>query len=265
MPFLVRQHQRIYYEVSGSGPTIVLGHSLLCSGEMWKAQVPRLSESHRVVNIDYRGHGRSSAVERDPTLYDLLADSLGVLDELGVETAVWAGLSTGGMVALRAALTARDRVEAIVVADASASAEPLYPRFKYRALALGAQLVGMRPLLPAVAPIMFGPATLEENPGLVEEWKPQALAMEMRSVVRLLEAVMTRDSLLDRLPEIDVPTLIVVGQDDRAQPLARSRQMVAAIPGAELAVIPRAGHLSAMEQPEAFNRALSGFLDSMRS
>jgi len=265
MPFVERQQQRIFYKVTGTGPAIVLGHSFLCSGEMWDGQIPCLAESHRVINIDYRGHGRSSQVEHGFTLYDLLDDALAVLDELGIDTAIWVGLSTGGMVALRAALTVPERVEAIVVADASASAEPLYPKLKYRMLALGARLVGMRPFLPAVAPIMFAPATLAEHRELVEEWKPIPLSMGMLCVVRFLDAVITRDSLLDRLSEIGVPTLIVVGEDDRAQPLARSQQMVAAIPGAELAVIPQAGHLSALEQPEAFNRALLRFLDSLRS
>ena len=265
MPFVERQHQRIFYQVTGAGPAIVLGHSFLCSGEMWDGQVPRLAESYRVVNIDYRGHGGSSRVERPFTLYDLLDDTLAVLDELDIATAIWAGLSTGGMVALRAALTVPERVDAIVVADASADAEPLYPKLKYRTLALGARLVGMRPFLPAVAPIMFAPATLAENPVLVEEWKPIPLSMGMPCVVRFLDAVIRRDSLLDRLPEIEVPTLIVVGENDRAQPLARSRQMVAAIPGAMLAIIPQAGHLSAMEQPEAFNRALLEFLGSLRA
>ncbi len=265
MPFLERRSQRIYFEDTGSGPAIVLGHSLLCSGEMWEGQVHALAVSHRVVNIDYRGHGRSSRVTEDFTLYDLVEDTTAILDRLEIERAIWAGLSTGGMVALRAALTVPDRVDAIVVADASAGAEPLYPKLKNRTLGLVARLVGMEPLLPAVAPIMFGRTTLENRPGLVEAWRPTPLAMELASVLRFLEVVMTRDSLLDRLPEIAVPALIVVGEEDRAQPVARSRQMAAGIPGAELAVIPQAGHLSALEQPEAFNAVLLGFLGSLRS
>ena len=121
----------------------------------------------------------------------------------------------------------------------------------------------MRPLLPAVTPIMFGKATLKENPGLNAEWKPEPLAMDLSSVLRFLEAVVTRDSLLDRLAEIEVPALIVVGEEDRAQPVSRGRQMASAIPGARLAVIPKAGHLSALEQPEAFNRALFEFLETL--
>ena len=264
MPFLERQHQRVFYEDIGSGPAVVLGHSTLCSGEMWAGQVPVLEASNRVINIDYRGHGRSSTVEHDLTLDDLIDDTVTILDELDIERAIWVGLSVGGMVAVRAALTVPDRVRAIVVADASAAAEPFYPKLKYRALGLGARLVGMRPFIPAVAPVMFGRTTLKENPALAEDWVPLVLSMELPSILRFLEAVLTRESLLDRLSEIQVPTLVVVGEEDGTQPLVRSRQMEAGIPGARLEVIPKAGHLSALEQPEAFNRVLLPFLQSLQ-
>lgn len=263
MPFIERDCQQIFYEESGAGPAIVLGHSFLCSGEMWQGQIPFLTESHRVVNIDYRGHGHSDNITSAFTLYDLVEDTVAILDELGVERAVWGGLSTGGMVALRAALEVPERVRAIVVADASAAAEPLYPRIKYRLLGFVARLVGMRPLVPAIAPIMFGRATLEHNRALIDDWAPSAVSLELTSVLRFLEAVVTRDSLLERLSEIAVPTLIVVGEEDRAQPVTRARQLANGIDGAELAIIPQAGHLSALENPEAFNRALGSFLVSL--
>jgi len=263
MPFIERQRQRIFYEETGSGPAIVLGHSFLCSGEMWENQVPVLAESCRVINIDYRGHGKSSTIEKEFTIYDLVDDTVAILDELQVEEAVWAGLSTGGFAALRAALTVPDRVRAIVVSDASAAAESFYPKFKYRALGLGVRIVGMRPFVPAVAPIMFGRTTLKENPTLVDEWTPTLLSMELPSLLRFLEVIVTRDPLLDRLGEIQVPALVMVGEEDRAQPIPRAQQIADGIPGARLEIIPRAGHLSALENPEDFNRHLLDFLVSL--
>jgi 3-oxoadipate enol-lactonase len=263
MPFIERQRQRIFYEETGSGPAIVLGHSFLCSGEMWENQVPVLADSCRVINIDYRGHGKSSTIENELTIYDLVDDTVAILDELQVEEAVWAGLSIGGFAALRAALTVPERVRAIVVSDASAAAEPFYPKFKYRALGMGARIVGMRPFVPAVTPIMFGRTTLKENPTLVDEWTPTLLSMELPSLLRFLETIVTRDSLLDRLGEIQIPTLVMVGEEDRAQPVPRARQIADGIPGARLEIIPRAGHLSALENPEDFNRHLLDFLVSL--
>lgn len=263
MPYIERQRQRTFYEDTGSGPAIVLGHSFLCSGEMWEKQVPVLAETYRVINIDYRGHGKSNTVEREFDVYDLVDDTTAILDEIGIEQAIWAGLSTGGFAALRAALTVPERVRAIVVADASAAAETFYPKFKYRVLGIGARLVGMRPFVSAVAPIMFGRTTLKENSELVGEWIPSLLSMELPSLLRFLEAIVTRDSLLDRLAEIEVPALIMVGEEDRAQPVPCARQIAAGIPGARLEIIPKAGHLSALEQPEAFNSALLEFLNSL--
>ena len=263
MPFIERQRQRIFYEESGSGPAVMLGHSFLCSREMWEYQVPVLAESYRVINMDFRGHGQSSTIDHPFTVYDLLDDAVAILDELEIEEATWVGLSSGGFTALRAALTVPERVRAIVVADASAAAEAFYPKFKYRALGLGARLVGMGPFVPAVAPIMFGQSTLKENPSLVEEWTPTLLSMELPSLLMFLEAIVTRDSLLDRLCEIQVPTLVMVGAEDRAQPVPRARQIADGIPGAYLKVIPKAGHLSALENPPVFNRAMLDFLGTL--
>mgnify|MGYP001826708046 CR=1 FL=1 len=263
MPHIERRRQRIFYEEVGSGPTIVLGHSLLCSGEMWAHQVPALAETYRVVNIDYRGHGQSGTVERDFTLSDLVNDTVAILDELEIDTAIWAGLSTGGMVALRAAIDVPERVRAILVADASAEAEPPYLKLKYRALGLGARLVGLRPFVPAVAPIMFGETTLRENRQIIDDWVPNFLSIDLPSVLRGLEAVVTRDSLLADLGKIAKPTLVMVGNEDVAQPVPRSQKIAEGISGSSLEIIPRAGHLSALEQPGRFTEVMLDFFDSV--
>jgi 3-oxoadipate enol-lactonase len=263
MPHLERRHQRIFYEEIGSGPAIVLGHSLLCSGEMWIHQVPALAETYRVVNIDYRGHGQSGTAKKSFTLSDLVDDTVAILDELEIDTAVWAGLSTGGMVALKGAIDAPERVRAIIVADASADGEPFYPRLKYRALGLGARLFGLRPFVSAVAPIMFGGTTLSENHQVVDEWIPDFLSIDLPSVLRALEAVVTRDSLVDDLAKIEVPTLVMVGNEDCAQPVARSQQIAEGIAGARLEIIPGAGHLSSLEQPEKVTEVMLDFLGAL--
>ena len=263
MPHIERHRQRIFYEEVGSGPAILLGHSLLCSGEMWSHQVSVLAESHRVINIDYRGHGQSGTVERDFTLSDLVDDSVAILDQLEIDTAIWAGLSTGGMVAPKAAIDVPERVRAMLVADASAEAEPTCPKLKYRALGLGARLVGLRPFVPAVAPIMFGETTLRENRQVVEEWVPNFLSIDLPSVLRGLEAVVTRDSLVADLGKIKVPTLVVVGNEDRAQPVPRSQRIAEGIAGSRLEIIPKAGHLSALEQPDRVTEVMLDFLGSL--
>lgn len=260
MPHIEHQGQRVFFEDLGAGPAIVLGHSFLCSGEMWRQQVPRLAESRRVINIDFRGHGNSGAVRQPFTLYDLVNDVVAVLDHLEIDRAVWAGLSIGGMVALRAAIRAPERVSALILLDTDAGSEPKLAATKYRAMGWGAGLLGMRPFLPAVVPRMFGATTRRERPDLVGEWKEHFGAVDVPSMRYTLGALMGRDSILDRLPQIDVPTLVIVGEEDAALPQRCSNAIAAGIAQARYRSLPRCGHLSALEHPETVTEWMLDFL-----
>ncbi|QKK01251.1 MAG: alpha/beta fold hydrolase [Pseudomonadota bacterium] len=250
----------IYFEDTGAGPPLVLGHSFLCSGTMWRQQLPALAGDYRVINPDLRGHGRSGHATAPFSLYDAVEDVVAVLDGLEIERAVWCGLSIGGMIALRAALTHPDRVGGLILMDTDAGRESVLRALKYRAMGLGVRAVGLGPFIPAVARLMFGSTTRRENPAIVDDWKAQVRSMHVPSALRGLEALLERDSLLERLEEIDVPALVVVGEEDRSLPPALSRQIHERLPGSTLRVIPRAGHLSSLERPQAVNAALLEFL-----
>jgi len=236
-------------------------HSFLCSREMWRAQAEELALSYRVLNLDVRGHGDSDLGEVPFTLDSLADDAVAVLDAAGVERASWIGLSIGGMLSLRAALRHPQRVASLVLADSDGHQDPWIRKTRYRLMAAGARLLGLRPFVPAVAKIMFGSTTLREQPELVAQWSRSFSDVPMPTVLAGVEALCRRRSLLDQLGSIGVPTLVLVGAEDQAQPPERSRMLVNAIPGASLAVIPGAGHLSALEQPVAVSRAILEFLD----
>lgn len=261
MPFIEHQDQRIFYEETGSGPAILLGHSFFCSGEMWRYQVPALAETHRVVNLDYRGHGRSSPLREDLEICDLVEDSVALLDYLGIEQAVWAGLSVGGMTAMRAALHFPERVRALILIDTDADAERTWIKWKSRPMGAGTRLVGLRPFLPAVVSGMFGATTCRENRELVEEWRGRFAACDPESIRRFLDMLMRRDSVVPRLNEIEVPSLVITGAEDRALPQSLSKKIDDGLPDSSLVVVPGAGHLSTLEQPEAVTTAMRQFLD----
>lgn len=242
---------------------IVLGHSFLCSGEMWREQVPALAGDRRVVNVDFRGHGRSGRLDAPFTLYDAVADVIAVLDALGIQRAIWCGLSIGGMVAMRAALEHPERVAGLILLDTDAGPETLAHRLKYRAMGACARRFGLRPLLPSVARLMFAATTRRENPALVEEWKQRFADIHVPSALLGLDALIERDSLLDRLGEIQVPSLVIVGEEDRSLPVPFSRRIHERLPGSTLAIIPGAGHLSALERPAPVNEAITGFLAAL--
>lgn len=261
MPTIEREGVSIYYEELGEGPVVVLGHSFLCSGEMWAPQVPALAERNRVINVDLRGHGRSGPVTKPCDVYDLLGDVVAVLDSLDIEDAVWAGLSIGGMVAMRAALSVPERVRALVLLDTHAGAETTFKRAKYRLMNAGAKVLGIRPFIPAVVPLMFGKTSLKVRPQLVTEWGKKFSAIHMPSIGFILEALVRRDSVVDRLPEIGVPTLVMVGAEDASLPVVCSREISEGVPDSTLVILPEAGHLSTLEQPEAVTDAMTGFLN----
>jgi 3-oxoadipate enol-lactonase len=263
MPFIEHQGIRVFFDVHGDGPPVVLGHSFLCSGEMWANQLGPLARRFRIINIDFRGHGQSGEVREPFTLYDLVDDFVAVLDHLNIERAVWAGLSIGGMVALRAALVARDRVSALILVDTHAGSERPYRKLKYRALALGVKFVGSQPFLPAIASMMFGPTTRKTNPTLVREWKARFATVHVPSILYGLGALNRRDSIVHRLNEIDVPSLVIVGEEDTSLPPAYSTQIAEAVTDSSLITISRSGHLSAIEQPETVTTAMLGFLDNL--
>lgn len=260
MAFARSQGLDIYFEDTGTGPPVVLGHSFLCSGTMWREQVPALAGRYRVINPDLRGHGRSGEALQPFSLYDAVRDVVAVLDQLGIERAIWCGLSIGGMVALRAALTCPERVSALMLLDTDAGAETVLRKLKYRAMGAGARAVGISPFVPSVTRLMFGATTRRRETALVAEWEREFAGVHVPSVLRGLDALVRRDSLLERLGGIDVPTLVLVGEEDRSLPPPVSRRIHAALPDSTFSIIPGAGHLSALEQPTAVTDAMLGFL-----
>lgn len=262
MPFVQSQGLEIFFEDTGTGTPVVLGHSFLCSGKMWREQVPALAGRFRVINPDLRGHGRSGEVNRPFSLYDAVSDVVAVLDRLGIPQAIWCGLSIGGMVALRAALTCPERVSALILLDTDAGAETALSKLKYLAMGVGARAVGINPFLSSIARLMFGTTTRRHKPTLVAEWNEQFAGVHVPSVLRCLDALIRRDSILERLGRIGVPALVLVGEEDRSLPPRLSRRIFDRLPGATFSVIPAAGHLSALEQPAAVNHAILTFLEA---
>ncbi len=262
MPFTERDGRRIHYQVRGSGPPVVLAHSFLCSIAMWEPQIAALEASWTLIAVDARGHGESDPADGPYTLWDAAEDHLAVLDAVGVERAAWAGLSMGGMAGLRAALRHPDRVAGLVLVDSTGSAQTWYIRARYRAMSVVANLVGVKPLMPAVLPLMFGATARREQPELVARWRASFTGLHVPSMIHGIDAIRLRDELGPRLAEIRCPTVVIVGLEDRALPPSLSRKLAAGL-GCECVEIPGCGHLSAQEQPEAVTAAMRRFLEGL--
>ncbi len=247
---------RLHYQAVGEGPAVVLLHSFLCSGAMWSEQVEALAREHRVLNVDLGGHGASPAVQAPVDLEALLVPVFAVLEAEGIEQAHWAGLSIGGMLALRAALAAPERVRSLLLLDTDAGPERRPARFEYRLLGTVVRVLGMRPVLPSVCRKMFGRSTLRHQPDLVREWRSRFAAIDVPSSLAILEALIRRRDLVPRLPEISAPALVLVGAEDRSLPPERSLTLAEGLPNGRYVEVPLAGHLSALEQPDRVTEAM---------
>lgn len=263
MPSIERNGVPIFFDDVGSGPPLVLGHSILCSGEMWMYQVPRFREKFRVINIDQRGHGRSVPATKPYELRDMVEDAIAVLDQLDIERAMWAGLSMGGMVAMHAAISYPDRVSALLLLDTHAGAESNYKKLKYRAMSAGARAFGVRPFFPAILPLLFGRTTLAENRALVDDWKARFEAIHVPSLTTAVAALTRRRSIVHELGSVRCPSLVIVGEEDASLPLPNSEEIADALANASLVVIPEAGHLSALEKPDEVTKVMLEFLDGL--
>ncbi len=266
MPYVKTRLGRWFYEERGEPArttAIVCLHGLLFDGGQWREQVGPLSELGRTIVFDGPGHGKSE----DPPIFtldehaDALADAL---VELGIEHAVLVGLSWGGMLAMRFALRHKAQLLAMALLDTSAEREEPMLRLRYRAFSIFHEYVGMPYALyeKQIATKMFCRATRRNRPELVERTGRTLLGFSRRGVARAsLAVVINRDSVLARLSEVHVPALVLCGDQDRATPLAKSRNLKRALGvQASLVVISGSGHMTALERPAEVNAELVPFV-----
>ena len=251
---------RFNVDLSGKadGPAVILSHSLCTTLAMWEEQLAVLAPHFRVVRYDTRGHGASDAPPGAYTLEQLAADAVGVLDALGIEKANWVGLSMGGMIGQGVALYHPQRLHKLVLASTAAvMGEELQPVWTERIMR--ARASGMASLVDETLERWFTPPFLAADPPAVHRIRRQILSTPVSGFVGCCEAI-RHLNYLERLAAIEMPTLIIVGEDDPGTPVAFSEAIHARIAGSRLVVIPAARHLCNIETPRAFNDPLLAFL-----
>jgi pimeloyl-ACP methyl ester carboxylesterase len=241
-----------YYEVHGDGPPLILTHGYSSTSAMWKGQVEALSKHHKLILWDMRGHGQSDYPE-DPSAYSealTVGDIAALLDAVGARKAIVGGLSLGGYMSLAFYRAHPERVSALLIIDTGPGFKKDDARevWNKRALDTAERLEreGLEVLKSA-----------GRERSTVSHRDANGLARAARGMLTQRDA-----RVIEVLPEIRVPSLIVVGADDTPF-LAASDYMAAKIPGAQKAVIPAAGHTVNIDQPQAFIEAVLPFLDGL--
>ncbi|RDI32086.1 pimeloyl-ACP methyl ester carboxylesterase [Lentzea flaviverrucosa] len=244
-----------YVDHGGDGPAVVLLHSFLMDASMWAPQVEALGDRYRLVAIDERGHGATPATAPFDH-WDVARDALAVLDELKIGSAAVAGTSQGGFVALRMALLAPERVTALVLLGTSGETEDQQISDAYQQLAEVWIAQGPETVTEAVAKICLG----EYDPS---EWTPKWSEVEPERLRLIMNALVGREGVLDRVTGIDVPALVLHGTADLAYPVAKAEALVAALPEAEPLVLVEGGaHFLSLTHAADVNPHLERFLSA---
>jgi pimeloyl-ACP methyl ester carboxylesterase len=250
-------------EVLGEGPAVLFIHGYPLDRSLWREQI-RALQGFRRIAPDLRGMGQSDAPDLGYSMSIYAADLAALLDALGVDDVVLCGLSMGGYVALEFVKQWRSRVRGLVLMDTRADADAPDARRARDAAAATARDRGASAIADTMLSKMLAPATLGRRPDLAEALRAQMASAPVAGIVGALAAMRDREgseSLLSTLS--DVPTLVVVGEADAITPPEQASAMAKSIPGARLAIIPGAGHLPPLEQPELTTERLREFLGSL--
>ncbi len=251
---------RMWVDRAGSGPAIVFMHGLTQDHTLFDAQRDAFSKSYTFIAYDIRGYGRTDRAHEPPYDLDLLvADLRALLTTMGITRAILVGFSLGGLISQQFAIRHPSMVAALVIVDAVGQFSP-ESRAMFTERARIVETQGMQSLADGMLSRWFTPEFHAKNPARIAGFREQILANDPATVAATCRIAVNLN-LLDQLPAIAAPTLVLVGEHDRGNPLPKAREIEERIPAAELAVIPGAAHTGPVEQPETFNRMVLAFLD----
>jgi pimeloyl-ACP methyl ester carboxylesterase len=258
MPIAAVNGQKLYYEdTGGSGPPVIFSHGLFMDHAMFAPQVEALKGRYRVITWDERGHGKTAGPDLGRfTYYDSADDLAALLKHLGIDRAVLAGMSQGGFLSMRAALTHPEVVKALILIDTQAGVEDPATLVGYQQLVDGWLAGGLSDeTAEVIATIILGQSWSGAN-----AWKAKWRKIAPHDLTGCWDCLSHRDDVTARLKEIKVPTLVIHGDADAAIRLSLAETLAREIPDAELVVVPGAGHAANLTHAEVANPAIERFL-----
>jgi pimeloyl-ACP methyl ester carboxylesterase len=254
-----------HYEIYGSGnETIVLSHGLLWSGKMFNKQINYFKSKYTVITYDHRGQGLSDATQDGYDMDSLYEDVVELLEFLNLKKVHFGGLSMGGFIAMRLAARRPDLVKSLILMETSAQPEP--NTLKYILLNTMVKLFGIKAVVKPVLNIMFGDKFLNDQnrKDELEEWTNELLNNN-KSIVRAVSGVIKRKAFEDELININCPTLILVGTQDKATIPEKAEFIHSKIKNSTLIYIEGAGHTACVEEPDKYNKAINDFLSRLNN
>jgi 3-oxoadipate enol-lactonase len=251
----------IFYEALGNGPPVVLLHPFPANRELWKPAAQALLTRYRLILPDLRGHGDSGVGDGPATMDKHAFDLTRVLDQEGVGRAVFVGVSIGGYVLFDFWRRYRGRVAALLLCNTKAQADTAEARAGRLQAANDVMERGTEPFFESMVPKLLGETTRRTRPDRVEGALGMMRKMSPEDVAMVQRGMAERPDSIETLKTIDVPTLVVTGDEDGFTGVGEAEVMRRHIVGSELKVVARAGHYSPWEQPEEVGRIVRQFAD----
>ncbi len=256
--------QKIGYKIIGpsDGTPILCIHSFLCHSEyMWGKVLDEskgLAGKYRIIAMDVRGHGESGPMTANAKdMYDLVDDAIAVLDDANVPKAVWMGLSIGGMISMRAAIKYPGRVEKLVLLNTDAHGAETFDKVQHVVLGkLFLPIFGWGIVAPTVKKQFFYKA----DKSTYNELRHLLKSQHTKSLIGILTPLDRRKDVIEELKAVQIPALIIHGENDKALRLSFAKDLAAALPDNKLVVLPKCGHISTLEHPEEIVNQVSEFL-----
>ncbi len=260
MQILINSKSIEYTIDGGSGPWLVMSHSLGCDISMWDLQIPSLIDGYRVLRYDTRGHGKSDATQGEYSLDELADDANALMCALKIDQAVWVGFSMGGMIGQTFALKYPNRLLGLVLADTT-SQHDATPQSVWDERIRIAREQGLMPLVSPAIGRWFTQSFRETHVDEVAKIANQISNTSVDGWCGCCAAISSIDTT-EQLKKIHHPALVIVGEYDIGTPLQAALTIQKRLVNSNLVVITESAHMTCIEQPEQFNRALRMFLKS---
>jgi 3-oxoadipate enol-lactonase len=259
--FLKSDDAEISYHLLGSGPAVVLLHPFPVNHHFWGPVARGLESHYQLLMPDLRGIGASGVGDGPSTMQKHARDIARLCDECRIDRAVFVGVSIGGYILFEFWRQFRDRVQALVLSDTKAEPDTDEARAGRLKSADDIERDGVEPFLDGLFPKLIGASTFRNRPDIVADARRMAMSAAPEGIAAALLGMGVRPDSVPTLRTIDVPTLLIYGEEDILTPAADANLIHGQVRGSVLHMVPRAGHYAFLEQPDDCIRPLRNFLD----
>lgn len=262
MPTVRSTDAQLFYEVTGSGPDVVLLHPFPLNHHFWDGVLDLLSTRYRLIVPDLRAHGDSELGEGPATMEKMAGDLDKLCREEKITRGFFVGVSIGGYLLFEFWRRYRERVAAIALSNTRAAAETPESRSTRLALAHRVLREGTAGFIEDMLPKLMSPTTITNRPDIVDTARRMMQKMSPQDIAGVQQGMADRPDSIQMLKTINVPSLVITGSDDSV-PRSEAELMHQQISGSRLQIIDRAGHYAALEQPQEYGKILRAFLDTL--